>query len=249
VTLRKISKTPKPKSTATKQKSKPAEPFAFAAISKLTDRERKTYTILEQEFEYFLPEMHAFIVHDGIEPKRLLDRRRDEFDATEFGAKLQSCLDQLQSTYPDHFELILGDDVEGLMTRPLTPEERTRIIDYFTKAHSRLTEIRALAAEEIASQFNAISRMQKDRAKQRIDKRASEDDMLSLLNEPEAKVDDYAKWLTMAKWTQEEALMLSFGKNPNHVTEDCLEDLSFHSPFRKAYAVECPPFHRTVDLG
>ena len=65
-------------------------------------------------------------------------------------------------------------------------------------------------------------------------RRAEREEQDRFFNQPHAKA-DFAYWIKAAHWTLDEAIALSFGKAPEHVSWERLKNLVQISPFAVEY--------------
>lgn len=106
--------------------------------------------------------------------------------------------------------------------------------DYRAK---RLQEIEAYQAElKSKSVDELMSLYQLERAKEAEELRAKVDreEQQRFFNQPSAKA-DFVHWCKAAHWTLDEAIALSFGKNPKVVTWERVKEFVHISPFAQRY--------------
>jgi hypothetical protein len=96
------------------------------------------------------------------------------------------------------------------------------------------------------------ARYNEERAKALTQRKAqgAERDELAFFNGVEAKA-DFAHWISVASWTDEQAVALSLGKEPRIVNSETLSPLHrvAISPFREEYARRCEKVKGAVTAG
>jgi hypothetical protein len=90
--------------------------------------------------------------------------------------------------------------------------------------------LRALAAEDFAALLNS----EQVKEASEIQAKAEAEEQARFYNQPHANADVWF-WSKAAYWTLEEAIALSFGKNPQYVSWDTLSRLKVNSPFIERY--------------
>ena len=131
--------------------------------------------------------------------------------------------------FPGLNALLLDDHIRKQLQLPiLLPHEKAKLepaksdtIEAIEKYRAELSELDELELEELYEQA--------------LNKKNLEDDRARFFNDKSAAA-DYDYWSKMSHWTLEEAIALSFGKNPEIVFSKRLESLSSHqSPFVHDY--------------
>lgn len=109
---------------------------------------------------------------------------------------------------------------------------------------TRLQEIKTYQAElkaKSADDLRVLYHQEKAKEAQANQEKAEQEERQRFFNQPSAKA-DFVHWSKAAHWTLEEAIALSFGKNPQVVTWKRIQELVNISPFAKRYA-------QTLDLA
>lgn len=106
--------------------------------------------------------------------------------------------------------------------------------DENSEVHKQLAMIDAYKAKLQAMPVNELERLYLDAQKQDINYEASEEN-LRFYNQKQATA-DFVHWSKAAHWSIEEAIALSFGKEPDLVSWAKIETYKDKSPFVKAYA-------------
>lgn len=148
------------------------------------------------------------------------------------------------------FEYLIGrkfPDWKAIKTPPpLTGFGRGGISsDYREK---RLLEIEAYQKELKTHPVNdllALYHAEKAKESQEYRAKAELEEQKRFFNQPSAKA-DFGHWSKAAHWTLDEAIALSFGKNPQIVTWDRVKELTNISPFAQRYAQIRDLAHRAM---
>lgn len=153
--------------------------------------------------------------------------------------KLDPTDDQVLNAICGEFQLDLSDREDVTEPSPIpeippstvdSAEYRDRVRDWVKKAISYGEELDNLPGTELFPLYEAATASRRKAQKSKADR----EDIDRFFNEPRAKA-NFQHWLTVAVWSEEEAVALSLGKEPSVVNESALAVAGPGSPFRREY--------------
>ncbi|MEI9417466.1 hypothetical protein [Mesorhizobium sp. Cs1321R2N1] len=107
--------------------------------------------------------------------------------------------------------------------------------------------LRDLSDEEFLIALNVKKEKIRNRARMASDERSRKSDLYAFFSQPTATA-DFAYWLPMPAWSIDEAVALSFGKDPRVVSTHALVRIH-RSLFRPAYEARTEQVRRAVTIG